>query len=159
MTRNWVLSIVFAVSTVFGASDSDSKDAGHAAYDHLPPYSEEFQFDSSVELEGVAGLLHNSSVGYLPRYESMPMTLLAGAIIIAFFKLASGKLEFIPNNKLQNFAEFIVESIYNFLEGIMSSPHQAYLLVLGFRFLHHSFSNWLGLIPGLGTFGIQTGDR
>ena len=55
----------------------------------------------------------------------------------------------------QNFLEWLVEGLYEFLEGIIGrAPGRADLLVLRARiFIFILAANWVGLIPGVGSIG------
>ena len=84
---------------------------------------------------------------------SMVMTWIATAIIVVFAKIASGKVTHVPVG-LANFAEWVVESLYDFLKGILGD----HLVKKTFWFFASLFlfilvTNWLGLFPGVGTIG------
>ncbi len=89
----------------------------------------------------------------LPINNSILMVWLAVGLIVLFCKAATHKLAFIPVG-IQNVAEWAMESLYNFLEGLMG----AHLVKRTFWFFGTIFffiltSNYLGLIPGVGTVG------
>ena len=74
-----------------------------------------------------------------------------GLIVVA--QLATRKMSLIPTG-LQNFVEWIVEALYTFLEGILGE----HLVKRTFWFFATIFililcTNWIGLIPGVGTIG------
>lgn len=74
-------------------------------------------------------------------------------VIIGFTQLALRDIQMVPRG-LQNFVEFVIEFVYNFLEGILGN-HLArrcfsFLITL---FLFILVSNWSGLLPGVGAFG------
>jgi F-type H+-transporting ATPase subunit a len=78
--------------------------------------------------------------------------------LIVFVRLATRKMQLAPTGA-QNFLEWLVESLYEFLEGIIGSD----LVKKTFWFFATVFililaTNWFGLIPGVGTWGwgIQT---
>lgn len=82
---------------------------------------------------------------------SMVMVWIVAALIIVVAQIATKKLSLIPAG-LQNFAEWLVESLYNFLEGILGE----HLVKRTFWFFGTIFvlilcTNWFGLIPGVGT--------
>ncbi len=79
-------------------------------------------------------------------------------IVILFAQLASRKLQIIPHG-LQNFAEFIVESLEDFLAGILGHDlARKTFWFFGSVFLFILSMNWLGLFPGVGTVGWHTTD-
>ena len=74
-------------------------------------------------------------------------------VLIAFAQIATRKMSLIPSG-LQNFWEFLVESLYNFLEEMLG--HDLVKKTFWFFatiFLLILFVNWFGLIPGVGTLG------
>ncbi len=88
-----------------------------------------------------------------PITNSMVVSWIAAFGLIAFAQLATRKMEQVPSGA-QNFLEWLVESLYNFLEGILG-PH---LVKRTFWFFATVFifilgANWMGLIPGIGAVG------
>ncbi|MBN8248002.1 MAG: F0F1 ATP synthase subunit A [Verrucomicrobia bacterium] len=74
-------------------------------------------------------------------------------LLIVGAQLATRNMQMVPQG-LQNFAEWLVESLYEFLEGIIGSD----LVKKTFWFFATVFimilaTNWFGLIPGVGTVG------
>ncbi len=89
---------------------------------------------------------------------SMVMVWLATGIIVLFCQAATKKMSMIPVG-FQNFAEWIIESLYNFFEGILGEHLvKRTFWFFGGTFLLILISNWLGLIPGVGTIGVQGED-
>lgn len=86
---------------------------------------------------------------------SMLMVWIVVAAIILVAQLATRNLKLVPSG-LQNFVEWIVESLYNFLENILGK-HLVKRTFWFFAtiFVLILFTNWFGLIPGVGTFGWQ----
>jgi F-type H+-transporting ATPase subunit a len=83
---------------------------------------------------------------------SMIMVWIAAIIIIAFCRAATSKLALIPTG-FQNFAEWLIESLYNFFGNILGE----HLVKRTFWFFGSTFIlilivNYLGLFPGVGTF-------
>jgi len=71
---------------------------------------------------------------------------------------ATRHIEKVPNSRLQNAMEFIIESILDFLTQVMGSEKNAkkYLPLLGSFFILILASNYSGLLPGVGhTPGLQ----
>ncbi|MBG7607468.1 MAG: F0F1 ATP synthase subunit A [Verrucomicrobia bacterium] len=90
---------------------------------------------------------------WLPVTNSMIMVWIAVILIVLFCRIATGKMSLVPAG-VQNFAEWVFESLYSFLEGLMG----AHLTKRTFWFFGSIFffilvSNYLGLIPGVGTVG------
>ena len=89
----------------------------------------------------------------LPITNSMVMVWVAVGLITLFCRAATKQMALVPAG-FQNFAEWVVESLYDFLTGILG----AYMVKKTFWFFASIFllilvTNWLGLIPGVGTIG------
>ncbi len=95
---------------------------------------------------------------WLPVTNSMVMVWIAVGLIVLFCRAATGKMTLIPVG-FQNFAEWAVESLYNFLENLMG-PHltKRTFWFFGTIFFFILVTNYLGLIPGVGTITFNTGD-
>lgn len=87
---------------------------------------------------------------------SMLVTWIVAAGLIVFAQMATRKIRAVPDGA-QNFWEWMVESLYNFLEGIIG-PDLVKKTFWFFAtiFIFILFSNWMGLIPGVGTIGWGT---
>ncbi len=84
---------------------------------------------------------------------SMIVTWIVAAAIIIFAQIATRRVQPIPSG-IQNFWEWLVEGLHNFLENIIGPE----LVKKGFwffatTFIFILFVNWCGLIPGIGTVG------
>lgn len=81
------------------------------------------------------------------------MVWLAVGVILLFCKIATRKMTLVPAG-FQNFAEWAVESLYDFLSNLMG-PHltKRTFWFFGSVFFFILVSNYMGLIPGVGTFG------
>lgn len=88
----------------------------------------------------------------LPVTNSMLMVWLATLLIVVFAKMATRQMSVIPSC-LQNLAEWLVESLYDFLEGILG-PHlvKRTFWFFGGVFILILFTNWIGLLPFVGTW-------
>jgi F-type H+-transporting ATPase subunit a len=93
-------------------------------------------------------------LGPLPITNSMIMMWIVAVAVIVFAQIATKKMALVPSG-LQNFAEWIVESLYNFLEGILGQHliKRTFWFFGGLFFLI-LFANWAALIPGVGTIGL-----
>lgn len=94
-----------------------------------------------------------------PIMNSMLVSWVAALVLIVFAQLATRKMEQIPGGA-QNFLEWLIESLYNFLEGLLGKHLvQRTFWFFATVFIFILFSNWMGLIPGVGTigWGHQTG--
>lgn len=89
----------------------------------------------------------------LPITNSMVVTWIVAAALILFARIATRKMRAVPSGA-QNFWEWLVESLYEFLEGIIG--HDLARKTFWFFatiFIFILFTNWFGLIPGVGTIG------
>ncbi len=95
---------------------------------------------------------------WLPVTNSMVMVWLAVGIIVLFCRIATKKMTLVPAG-VQNFAEWAVESLYDFLSGLMGRPLATRTFwFFGTIFFFILVNNYLGLIPGVGTVGWKTDD-
>lgn len=86
----------------------------------------------------------------LPISNSMLMYAVAVLVITLILRLATRKMERIPHG-LQNFVEWVFETLYNFVEGL-TGRHLAkrYFWYFATVFLLILTSNYMGLLPGVG---------
>ena len=94
----------------------------------------------------------------LPITNSMIVTWIVALGLILFAQIATRRMQEIPSGA-QNFWEWMVESLHNFLDGIIGHHlvHRTFWFFASV-FIFILFSNWAGLIPGFGTVGwkVQT---
>lgn len=82
------------------------------------------------------------------------MVFIVAAFLIIVAQLATRKITLIPT-KLQNVVEWVVESLLDFLAGVLGeSLAKRTFWFFGTLFIMILFSNWMGLIPGVGTIGV-----
>jgi F-type H+-transporting ATPase subunit a len=128
----------FAQETAHGAGHVAATEAGHDGEEH-----------HTLPLKP-AELFH---VGKFTVTNSMAVTWVVAALIIVLAQAATRNIKPVPTG-LQNFWEWLVESLYNFLEGMIGGD----LVKKTFWFFATIFIfilclNWFGLIPGVGTVG------
>jgi len=90
----------------------------------------------------------------LPITNSMVFTWIVAVGLIVFAQLATRNMKEIPEGA-QNFWEWMVESLHDFLDGIIG--HELVNRTFWFFatiFIFILFSNWIGLLPGVGTIGF-----
>ncbi len=92
-------------------------------------------------------------IGQFAVTNSMLVTWIVAAAIIIFAQIATRRVQAIPSGA-QNFWEWLVESLYNFLETIIG-PELVKKTFWFFAtiFVFILFVNWFGLVPGIGTIG------
>jgi F-type H+-transporting ATPase subunit a len=109
-----------------------------------PAHEEHGLSQSAVEIASPLGF---------PITNSMVVTWIVALGLIVFAQIATRNMKQIPGGA-QNFWEWVVESLHNFLEGMIG--HHLVKRTFWFFasvFIFILFCNWLGLIPGLGTIG------
>jgi F-type H+-transporting ATPase subunit a len=97
-------------------------------------------------------------IGPLPITNSMLVTWIVAIGVIIFAQLAMRNVRAVPSGA-QNFWEWIVESLYEFLESILG--HDLVKKSFWFFatiFIFILFTNWFGLVPGVGTILVHTDD-
>ena len=83
---------------------------------------------------------------------SMVMVWLAALVIIFFCRIATRKMALVPEG-LQNFAEWAVGSLYEFLAGLIGEKLVSRTFwFFGTVFFFILVNNYMGLIPGVGTW-------
>ena len=88
-----------------------------------------------------------------PITNSMLVSWITALCLIIFAQAATRRMEQVPSGA-QNFLEWLVESLYGFLEGLLGK----HLVDRTFWFFASVFifilsANWVGLIPGVGVIG------
>ena len=84
---------------------------------------------------------------------SMLVTWIVAAAIIVFAQIATRRIKPIPSG-IQNFWEWLVESLHNFLESIIGRELvKKTFWFFATIFIFILFVNWFGLLPGVGTIG------
>ena len=126
-------SAIAATHDVAGAAAEAAE--GHGEHHGLP--------SAAVPLPKLGPLVTNS----------MLVTWIVALGLIIFTRLAMRKVQAVPSG-WQNFWEFLVESLLGFLEGILGSAlakRTFWFFTTIFIFI--LFTNWFGLLPGVGTIG------
>ena len=126
-------------ATASKAADGHA-DAGSGEHHGLPPAAPVF------------------SIGPLQFTSSMVVTWAVALILIVIAQLATRKVQLIPSG-LQNFVEWLVEGLYDFFGEILGPTlvKKTFWFFCSI-FLFILFTNWIGLIPGVGTIGQGTYD-
>jgi F-type H+-transporting ATPase subunit a len=92
-------------------------------------------------------------LGPLPVTNSMVLSWLVALLIIVVARLATRDIKENPAG-LQNFVEWIVESVRDFLESVIGRALTAQTFwFFATAFIFILFTNWFGLLPGVGTVG------
>ncbi|HEY2102319.1 MAG TPA: F0F1 ATP synthase subunit A [Chthoniobacterales bacterium] len=92
-------------------------------------------------------------LGKLTVTNSMLVSWIVAIAVIIFAQIATRNLKPVPSGA-QNFWEWLVESLYNFLESIIGSDLvRKTFWFFATIFIFILFTNWAGLVPGVGTIG------
>jgi F-type H+-transporting ATPase subunit a len=92
-------------------------------------------------------------IGKFVVTNSMLVTWIVAVGLIVFAQIATRNIKPIPSG-VQNFWEWLVEGLYNFLEGIIGRELvRKTFWFFATIFIFILFVNWFGLIPGVGTIG------
>jgi len=93
-------------------------------------------------------------VGPIAITNTMLVTWVAVLLLSVLAFLATRNMKNVPG-KLQNFFEFIVESLLNLIDGIVQDREKSkkFLPLVATIFLFIVTCNWMGLIPGFETIG------
>lgn len=84
---------------------------------------------------------------------SMLVTWIVAVGVILFARFATRKIQAVPSGA-QNFWEWIVEGLYEFLESIIGGELvKKTFWFFATIFIFILFTNWFGLLPGVGTIG------
>ncbi len=104
-------------------------------------------------LDAEGKVLEKAQYGPFAVTNSILVTWIVAALILVFAQYATRSIKQVPDGA-QNFWEFLVESLRNFLEGIIGR-HLAKKTFWFFAtlFIFILFTNWFSLLPGVGTIG------
>ena len=93
------------------------------------------------------------NVGRLPVTNSMLVTWVVAVGLIIFARLATREIQAVPSGA-QNFWEWLLENLQDFLESIIGSELvRKTFWFFATIFIFILFTDWFGLIPGVGTIG------
>lgn len=99
------------------------------------------------------------NIAGFPITNTLILSWIAMGILIFFGAASTYKLNLVPG-RLQNAVEAITESLYKFIKGVIGTDRdteKVYPFIVTF-FIFILLSNWLGLIPGVGSIGIHGTD-
>ncbi|MEK7607982.1 MAG: F0F1 ATP synthase subunit A [Patescibacteria group bacterium] len=102
-------------------------------------------------------LLH---IGNFPVTNALLMSLLVFIFLASASILLRKKLSLIPG-KVQSVLELLLEGILNLMDSVLGSraKSEKYLPFIATIFLFILFSNWFGLLPGVGSLVLREGEH
>ncbi len=99
-------------------------------------------------------------IGAFPVTNTLIMTLIVSLLAVGFAFALKGNLRQVPHG-LQNAVEALIEALWNFTMEVTQDKrlaHAAFPLIATI-FIFILFSNWIGLLPGMGTVGLLHGEH
>jgi len=95
-------------------------------------------------------------IGSFPITNSMLLSWVASIFLIFVSMLATNKISIIPN-KIQNFFETIIEFLFDTANSVLENEEitKKYFPLIATLFIFILTNNWLGLLPGVGTIGLN----
>ena len=144
-----------SASSIQAASSTPQQSA--AAVEHVT--HEVTAPDAHGEHHGLpANAVKVFNVGPVVITNSMVVTMLVTLALVIFAQMVSRNVRAVPTG-LQNFGEWLVESMYNFLGEVLGPKLVKQMFwFFGTIFFFILFTNWFGLIPGVGTVGWKLTD-
>ena len=146
-----LLALCLALSTVFGFATFAARAAEEGRGEMVS--AAEPGARAEAEHHGLTPDAPLIDLGVFKVTNSMIVTWIVALGIIIFAQYATRQIKEVPDGA-QNFWEWLVESLHNFLEGIIG--HELVRKTFWFFatvFIFILFTNWAGLIPGVGTIG------
>src|ERR1051326_1565539 len=159
MRRFYFVPLLFIASSLaFGgfAASAHGAEPEHATTEehHLPLKATLLYYGSGGHAPTDPARPETAKIRYLAISNSMLVTWIVAAGILFCARLATRKIKPVPSG-LQNFWEWLVESLHNFLEGMIGSDLvKKTFWFFATIFIFILFVNWFGLIPGVGTVGF-----
>lgn len=92
-------------------------------------------------------------IGNFPITNALLTTWLVMAILFAFGYFATKSIKKVPGH-FQSIAEILIGGLYSFFITVLGDHTKKVFPVIATFFLFIMFSNWSGLIPGVGTIGF-----
>ncbi len=147
LTR-WFSLLIVCLALLGSGMNGVAAEAGHAGHD--------VEHAAHHGLPAAASEIPAFKIGPLQVTNSMLVTWIVAAAVLIFARLATARMKEVPDGA-QNFWEWLVESLRDFLETIIGA-HLAKKTFWFFAtvFIFILFTNWAALIPGVGTIGWGT---
>ncbi len=97
-----------------------------------------------------------TTIGGFPITNSLIMTVVVSFCIMIIAWVVRSRMTMVPRG-LQNVVESILEALLGLVDGVTGDRKQSitFLPIVATIFIFVIFSNWSGLLPGAGTFGVH----
>jgi F-type H+-transporting ATPase subunit a len=142
-------ALIWSLVSVPFSADAPSPSAAQPPDSPAMAHSAEAGEHPGISLRAVPLL----RLGWFQVTNSMLVTWMVALFLILFAQYSMRKMEPVPSGA-QNFWEWMVESLYGFLEEIIgASQVQKSFWFFATIFIMILACNWIGLIPGIGSVG------
>lgn len=95
------------------------------------------------------------TIGSILQVSNSLMTSWIVMILLVFVSfIATRKVALIPGTS-QSIAEIVIDSLWNLFEGVMHEKVKTFFPLLATYFIFIISLNWAGLLPGVGTIGLE----
>ena len=140
LALTFVLVLAGLGAVALAADEAHAGEAGHGAH-------------AEHKHHGLSPDAPRIQVGPFSVTNSMIVTWIVAIGVIGFAQYATRSIKDVPDGA-QNFWEWLVESLHNFLESIIGPDLvKKTFWFFATLFIFILFTNWAGLIPGVGTIG------
>lgn len=97
-------------------------------------------------------------IGSFPVTNSVLMSGLSFIVLVGLALIISRKIKMVPG-KIQSIAEFILEQLLSLMDSVLGSREKSerYFPIIATIFVFVMTSNWLGLLPGVGSLVWKEG--
>lgn len=106
-----------------------------------------------VKAEPLFYLIGSAENPFFPFVNSFTIMLIADVIVIGLAFLATRNMQMVPRG-LQNVMEMVIEALYNLFQTINRDYVARAFPLAATLFLYVLVCNLLGLLPGVGSFGV-----
>lgn len=93
--------------------------------------------------------------GILPVTNSLLTSWIVMALLLVFSIAVTSRRALIPGN-LQSVGELLVSGIHSLFGSVLHEKNTKFFPLLATFFIFIMGMNWIGLLPGVGTIGLQT---
>jgi F-type H+-transporting ATPase subunit a len=128
-----------AIGSSLMAGEGEARPLLDAPHPHIPP--QKIGFPSGTGGESVT-----SADGFVIT-NTILSSWIVMIILIALFFMGTRNMKMVPSG-LQNFLEFVLESLYNFVQGVAGEENsRKFFPVIATIFLFVMLNAWIGLLP------------
>ena len=92
-------------------------------------------------------------IGPVPITNTIFTAWIAMALLAVVSFLATRKMQVVPSG-LQNFAEAIVDMLYNLVEEVVGDRARRVFPLIATFFIYILVANWMGILPGFNSIGV-----